>query len=57
MIALDTLRDSSALLFEHVRMLRRKLHQYPEIGFDLPRTKELVCNELVQLVENKFGED
>jgi len=49
MIAMDTLRDSSALLFEHVRMLRRKLHQYPEIGFDLPRTKELVCNELSRL--------
>lgn len=26
--------------------LRRELHQYPEIGFDLPRTLALVRREL-----------
>ena len=31
---------------EYVTMLRRELHQYPEIGFDLPRTLALVRREL-----------
>ena len=33
---------------DHVRMvqIRRQLHMYPEVGFDLPLTVELVKNEL-----------
>lgn len=32
--------------FEYAVKLRRQLHQYPEIGFDLPRTLALVKGEL-----------
>ncbi len=38
--------------------VRRKLHQYPEIGFDLPRTLKLVKTELDKMGINyteKFG--
>ena len=32
--------------FEYAVKIRRQLHQYPEIGFDLPRTLDLVKGEL-----------
>ena len=35
---------------EYVVEMRRKIHEYPEIGFDLPKTLELVREEL-----EKFG--
>ena len=33
-------------MFEYAVSLRRELHQYPEIGFDLPKTLALVRREL-----------
>jgi len=33
-------------LYEYAVSLRRKLHEYPEIGFDLPKTTALVTSEL-----------
>jgi len=33
-------------LYSYAVEIRRKLHEYPEIGFNLPRTTELVCSEL-----------
>lgn len=33
----------------YVRQIRRQLHMYPEIGFELPRTLELIRAELDQL--------
>lgn len=33
-------------LFEYAVTIRRKLHEYPEIGFELERTVELVTKEL-----------
>lgn len=36
-------------LHEYAVALRRKLHQYPEVGFDLDRTVELVSGELQKL--------
>lgn len=35
--------------FEYVVNLRRELHQYPEVGFDLPKTLALVRRELDKL--------
>lgn len=35
--------------FPYVVALRRELHQYPELGFDLPRTLALVRRELEKL--------
>ncbi len=34
------------MIMEYVVEMRRKLHEYPEIGFELPRTLELVRGEL-----------
>ena len=33
-------------LYEYAVIIRRKLHQYPEIGFELERTVKLVSREL-----------
>ena len=33
-------------LFDYVVSIRRQIHEYPEIGFDLPRTVALVKSEL-----------
>ena len=33
-------------LFDYAVQIRRQLHQYPEVGFDLPRTVSLVAKEL-----------
>ena len=33
-------------LFEYAVAIRRKIHEYPEVGFDLPRTTALVTEEL-----------
>ena len=31
---------------DYIVKIRRQLHQIPEVGFDLPKTIELVCKEL-----------
>lgn len=36
-------------LYEYALGLRRQLHEYPEIGFDLPRTVQLVSGELQKM--------
>lgn len=36
-------------LFDYAVKIRRQLHQYPEVGFDLERTVELVAGELEQI--------
>lgn len=36
-------------LHEYAVQIRRQLHQYPEVGFDLPRTVELVTTELTKM--------
>lgn len=36
-------------LFEYAVSIRRKLHQYPEIGFELERTVALVKSELEKM--------
>lgn len=36
-------------LFEYARAIRRRLHRYPEIGFELPRTVSLVASELQKM--------
>ena len=33
-------------LFAYAVGIRRQLHEYPEVGFDLPRTTALVAAEL-----------
>jgi amidohydrolase len=43
---LDTLRDASQDLFDDMVALRRTLHQWPEIGNDLPITRENVLEAL-----------
>ena len=44
---------------EYIIRIRRELHEYPEIGFDLPRTLSLVRRELDDMgipYTEKFGE-
>lgn len=36
-------------LFEYALQLRREIHQYPEVGFELPRTAALVTKELEKM--------
>lgn len=36
-------------VFQYVLNLRRELHQIPEIGLELPKTREYICNELEKL--------
>lgn len=36
-------------IFKYAVEIRRKLHEYPEVGFDLPITTKLVCSELDKL--------
>ena len=36
-------------LFEYARGVRRRLHEYPEVGFDLPRTVSFVTSELEKM--------
>ena len=43
---LDTLRDASHDLLDDMVALRRTLHQWPEIGNDLPITRENVLEAL-----------
>ena len=33
-------------LYEYAVNIRRQIHQYPEVGFDLPRTTALIADEL-----------
>ena len=33
-------------IFSYIVSLRRRLHSYPEVGFDLPKTVATVCREL-----------
>ena len=36
-------------LFDYAVRIRRKLHAYPEVGFELERTVSLVAEELDQM--------
>ena len=36
-------------LYQYALGLRRRLHQYPEVGFEVDRTVELIDNELKDL--------
>lgn len=36
-------------LFSYASAIRRDIHQYPEIGFDLPRTSALIADELTRM--------
>lgn len=45
-------------MLEYMIGIRRKLHQYPEVGFDLPRTTALVRSELEKMgicVTERYG--
>ena len=45
-------------LFSYAVEMRRKLHEYPEVGFDLERTATLISNELDKMGiknTNKYG--
>lgn len=39
---------------EYMIKIRRRLHMYPETGFDLPKTLELVRQELGKVVSNNL---
>lgn len=43
------MKEVSQALFDYAVALRRQLHQYPEVGFDLPKTVELVKKELTDM--------
>ena len=43
-------------LFQYVVEIRRRIHKHPEVGFDLPVTAALVCDELSKLGV-RFSED
>jgi hippurate hydrolase len=45
-MTLDTLRDEARDLHDDTVALRRRLHQHPEIGNDLPETREMVLESL-----------
>ena len=36
--------------------IRRELHQYPELGIDLPKTHEIICRELHKIPGLKIRE-
>ena len=45
-------------LYDYAVGLRRRLHEYPEVGFDLPRTAALVTAELARMgiaSTNRYG--
>ena len=43
------MKEVSRELFDYAVAVRRQLHMYPEVGFDLPRTVELVKKELTDM--------
>src|SRR5262245_14811629 len=45
-MSLDTLRDEARDLQDETVALRRRLHRHPEIGNDLPATREMVLESL-----------
>src|SRR5262245_23698746 len=45
-MTLDTLRDEARDLQDETVALRRRLHRHPEIGNDLPATREMVLESL-----------
>src|SRR5690606_7022449 len=45
-MSLDTLREESLELQSETVKLRRKLHRFPEVGNELPVTRELVLESL-----------
>ena len=45
-------------LFEYAREIRRRLHRYPEVGFELPQTVSTVTEELQKMgidYSEKYG--
>ena len=43
------IRKECERIYEDTVMLRRKLHQHPEIGMELKETSDIVCQELGKL--------
>lgn len=43
---MKSIADKCRQIEERLISLRRELHKYPEIGGNLPKTKEIVCREL-----------
>lgn len=44
--SIDTLRDDARALVPELVSVRRKLHEHPEVGLQLPKTQEIVLAEL-----------
>jgi amidohydrolase len=44
--SIDTLRDDAHALAPELVAIRRRLHQHPEVGLQLPKTQEVVLAEL-----------
>jgi amidohydrolase len=44
--SIDTLRDDAHALAPELVAIRRRLHQHPEVGLQLPKTQEIVLAEL-----------
>lgn len=52
----DTILESCRNHYEDIVAIRRDIHQHPELGFDLPRTSNLVAEELQRLgIETRTG--
>ena len=49
MIAPEKLLEAAKALEPQLQEWRRTLHRHPEVGFDLPRTKELVKKALTEM--------
>src|ERR1700756_3696235 len=43
---IDSLRDYAQALAPELTEVRRRLHQHPEVGLQLPKTQEIVLSEL-----------
>lgn len=46
MTMIDSLRDYAQALAPELTEVRRRLHQHPEVGLQLPKTQEIVLSEL-----------
>ena len=43
---MESLRKQCEEVQDYVVKTRRKLHQIPELGINIPKTTEFICNEL-----------